>query len=104
MAMEVAIRAVAFAVGAAINPAIFLVYWLALRLSVGFASYVFHYVLHNDAGALGTFPLPVSPAVVRAAEVLFGREPMLILTEHERHHVWPRVRARDLVQLPPPPA
>jgi fatty acid desaturase len=104
MAVEVAVRAIGFAAVAAINLPVFLVYWVALRFSVGFASYVFHYVLHNDAGALGTFPLPVSPAVVRAAEVLFGREPMLILTEHERHHQWPRVRARDLVQLPPPPA
>ena len=39
-----------------------------------------------------------------AAEVLFGREPLLILTEHERHHEWPRVRARDLPLLPEPPA
>jgi fatty acid desaturase len=104
MAVEVAVRAIAFAAVAAINPMVFLVYWLALRLSIGVASYAFHYVLHNDAGALGTFPLPVSPAVIRVAEVLFGREPMRILTEHERHHQWPRVRARDLVQLPPPSA
>ena len=104
MAIEVAARAIAFMAVASINPVVFLVYWVALRLSVGFASYVFHYVLHNDAGALGTFPLPVSPAVTRAAELLFGREPMLILTEHERHHQWPRVRARDLSQMPPPSA
>ncbi len=104
MKAEVATRAITFVVVAALNPAVFLVYWLALRMSVGFASYVFHYVLHNDDGRLGTFPLPVSRGVVRAAEVLFGREPMRILTEHERHHQWPRVRARDLVQLPPPTA
>ena len=90
--------------GNATDPATFLVYWIALRMSVGFASFVFHYVLHNADGELGTFPLPVSPAVTRAAARLFGREPMLIITEHERHHQWPRVRARDLVQLPPPSA
>ena len=104
MAAEVTVRAIVFAAVAAIEPVVFLVYWVALRLSVGVASYVFHYVLHNDGGALGTFPLPVSPLVIRAAGLLFGREPLLILTEHERHHQWPRVRARDLVQLPPPSA
>lgn len=104
MKIEIVTRAIAFVVVAVLNPAVFFVYWLALRLSVGFASYVFHYVLHNDDGRLGTFPLPVSRGVVRAAEWLFGKEPMLILTEHERHHQWPRVRARDLVQLPPPTA
>jgi hypothetical protein len=80
------------------------VYWFALRLSIGFASFVFHHVLHSLDGRLGTFPLPVSRAVIGAAERLFGREPMLILTEHERHHEWPRVRARDLPLLPDPRA
>jgi hypothetical protein len=73
-------------------------------LSVGFASFVFHHVLHSHDGRLGTFPLPVSRVVIGAAERLFGREPMLIVTEHERHHEWPRVRARDLPLLPDPRA
>ena len=84
--------------------AAFLVYWFALRLSVGFASFVFHHVLHSLDGHVGTFPLPVPHGVVRLAGILFGREPLLILTQHERHHEWPRVRARDLPLLPAPRA
>jgi len=104
LAAEMAVRFVAFVAVAAINPPVFLVYWLALRVSVGFASFVFHHVLHSLDGRLGTFRLPVPRAIVRTAEVLFGREPLLILTEHERHHEWPRVRARDLPLLPEPRA
>lgn len=104
LAVEMAVRFVAFVGVAAVAPSVFLVYWIALRLSVGFASFVFHHVLHSLDGRLGTFPLPVSRTVLRVAEVLFGREPLLILTEHERHHEWPRVRARDLPLLPEPRA
>ena len=102
LAAEATVRCVAFVALALLNPFVFLLYWIALRLSVGLASYVFHYALHNSDGVLGTFPLPVSNTVVRTAGVLFGQEPMLILTEHERHHLWPRVRARDLLRLPEP--
>jgi fatty acid desaturase len=102
LAIEGGVRCVAFIALAALAPVAFLAYWIALRLSVGLASYVFHYALHNSDGVLGTFPLPASNSIVRAAGVLFGREPVLILTEHERHHQWPRVRARDLLQLPEP--
>jgi fatty acid desaturase len=102
LAIEGALRCAAFITLAALAPMAFLAYWIALRLSVGLASYVFHYALHNSDGVLGTFPLPVSSSLVRAAGVLFGREPVLILTEHERHHLWPRVRARDLLHLPGP--
>jgi fatty acid desaturase len=104
LAVEASVRCAAFVALAALAPAAFLAYWIALRLSVGLASYVFHYALHNSDGVLGTFPLPASTAIVRAAGFLFGREPLLILTEHERHHLWPRVRARDLVRLPEPRA
>jgi len=104
LAAEMAVRATAFVVVAAVNPVVFVVYWITLRLSVGFASFVFHHVLHSLDGQLGTFRLPVPAWVVRVAEVLFGREPLLILTEHERHHEWPRVRARDLPLLPAPRA
>jgi fatty-acid desaturase len=104
LSIEMGLRLAGFVIVLAINPAAFLMYFVALRLSVGFASFVFHHVLHSHDGHLGTFPLPVSRVVVGAAKRLFGREPMLILTEHERHHEWPRVRARDLPLLPDPRA
>ena len=101
---EAAIRAVLFVAVAAIAPRVFLVYWLALRVSVGIASFVFHHVLHNHQGELGTFRLPGSPWFLRLLAAAFGREALTILTEHERHHLWPRVRARDLPLLPVPHA
>lgn len=104
LALEVGIRLAGFATVLWINPGVFLVYWLSLRASVGFASFAFHHALHSLDGRVGTFPLPVAAGVVRAASVLFGKEPLLILTEHERHHAWPRVRAKDLPLLPQPPS
>jgi fatty acid desaturase len=104
LAIDASMRCVAFIVLSVINPAVFFVYWLSLRVSVGFASFVFHHVLHNVDGELGTFRLPAPDPIVRAARLLFGQEPMLILTEHERHHQWPRVRAKDLPFLPEPRA
>jgi hypothetical protein len=100
--IEIGIRFTGFVTVLWINPAVFLVYWLSLRVSVGFASFVFHHVLHSLDGRVGTYPLPVRAGIVRAASLLFGREPLLILTEHERHHAWPRVRAKDLPLLPNP--
>lgn len=102
LAADAAIRCAAFVALAVAAPRVFFVYWVALRLSVGFSSFVFHHVLHNDGGRLGTFRLPAPDVVLRIARMLFGTEPMLILTEHERHHQWPRVRARDLLLLPEP--
>jgi len=102
LALEASIRLAAFVAVLVINPGVFLVYWVSLRLSVGITSFVFHHVLHNRHGQLGTFALPAAPVLVRAAGTIFGGEPMLILTEHERHHLWPRVRARDLPRLPNP--
>ncbi|MBI3400393.1 MAG: hypothetical protein HY048_03140 [Acidobacteria bacterium] len=103
LAVDAGIRCAAFIALVAVNPRVFFVYWVALRLSVGCSSFVFHHVLHNDDGRLGTFRLPAPDVVVRMARALFGAEPMLILTEHERHHQWPRVRAGDLPLLPAPP-
>jgi hypothetical protein len=104
LAVEGGLRLAGFVAVASINPRVFLVYWVALRVSVGIAAFVFHHVLHNDHGRLGTFRPAVSRGVIRASGWLFGTEPMLIVTEHERHHAWPRVRARDLPLLPEPRA
>ncbi len=100
LALEGSVRLAVFGTVLAFDPWIFFVYWVSLRFSVGVTSFVFHYVLHNRDGRLGTFPLPLAPALSRAAGAIFGGEPMLILTEHERHHRWPGVRARDLPRLP----
>jgi len=77
-------RLVVFCSLAAANPRVFAVYWIALRASIGGAGYVFHHLLHNRGGALGTYALPLPGALVRAGRALFGEEPMLILSRHRR--------------------
>lgn len=101
LAIESAVRIAAFGAALAWNPRVFLLYWIMLRLSIGTGAFVFHHVLHNQHGRLGTFPLPLPMAWRAAARLLVGREPLVILSEHERHHRWPRVRASDLTRLPP---
>ena len=90
-----AIRRVLFRILTAVNPAVFLPYWCALRVGVGPPSFVFHHLLHDRAGEPGTFALPLPAWLVRAGATLFGDEPMLILTRHRSHRLWPdRVRDR----------
>jgi fatty acid desaturase len=101
LARDAIFRCVAFVAVAAVNPAVFALYWLLLRVSIGAAGFVFHHLLHNRRGELGTFALPFPPSCVRAGRMVFGDEPMLILTRHRSHHLWPDVRVRDLPQLPP---
>jgi fatty acid desaturase len=98
--VEGAVRLAAFAVALALNPGVFLVYWISLRASVGGASFVFHHLLHCSGGRYGTFPLPATPAWLRVGRALFGPEPIVILTEHRLHHEWPQVRSADLPRLP----
>jgi hypothetical protein len=101
LAREGCLRLVAFALVAALNPAVFLLYWVVLRASIGAAGFVFHHVLHNRNGRLGTFSLPVSERVLGIGHALFGAEPMLILARHRAHHLWPELRVRELPDLPP---
>lgn len=100
LAREAGLRCAAFALVAALNPAVFLAYWIVLRASIGAAGFVFHHVLHSRDGRLGTFPLPVSDRVARIGYALFGAEPMLILARHRAHHLWPELRVRELPDLP----
>jgi fatty acid desaturase len=97
---DASVRLIVFLAIAALNPPVFLVYWLVLRVSIGTSGFVFHHLLHNRRGALGTYALPFPERLVRAGRALLGAEPMLILARHRSHHVWPDVRVRDLPQFP----
>jgi fatty acid desaturase len=99
LAAEAAVRFALFFALALANPAVFFAYWATLRASIGGASFVFHHLLHSRGGDLGNFPLPFGPGVLRFARTAFGQEPVVILTEHRAHHLWPTVRARDLPRL-----
>ena len=100
LARQAGLRLVVFCALLAANPAVFALYWLVLRASIGASGYVFHHVLHNRRGVLGTYALPVSVGIARAGRAFFGEEPMLILARHPSHHLWPEVRVRDLPALP----
>jgi len=101
LARDGVFRLACFCAVVALNPAVFLVYWIALRASIGSAGFVFHHLLHNRRGVLGTYALPFPHWFVRAGRAIVGAEPMQILTRHRSHHLWPDVRVRDLPQLPP---
>jgi hypothetical protein len=101
LARDACFRLVCFCIAAAINPAVFVVYWLVLRASIGGAGFVFHHLLHNRGGRLGTYALPCPARLVRIGRLVFGDEPMQILTRHRSHHLWPSVKVRELPVLPP---
>jgi hypothetical protein len=100
LAREGGFRCACFVAVAVVNPLVFAVYWITLRGCIGVAGFVFHHLLHNRRGALGTYALPFPPGLARAGGAVFGAEPMLILEKHRAHHVWPDVRVRDLPRFP----
>jgi hypothetical protein len=101
LARDGVFRLVCFCAVVAIDPTVFFVYWIALRASIGGAGFVFHHLLHNRRGALGTYALPFPSWLVRAGRLIVGTEPMLILRQHRSHHLWPDVRVRDLPHFAP---
>jgi fatty acid desaturase len=99
LARAACFRLACFVAIAIVDPTVFLVYWLVLRASIGGAGFVFHHQLHNRGGRLGTYALPWPAGLVRIGRVIFGDEPMQILTQHRSHHLWPAVRVGDLPTL-----
>jgi fatty acid desaturase len=99
LARQGTVRFACFVLAAGLNPPAFLSYWVAVRLSVGVSSYVFHHVLHYRRGRYGTFSLRVSRPVALALRLVFGREGADIVLEHEAHHAFPGVRSRRLPGL-----
>lgn len=100
LARETALRALLFGVALAVDPAVFLVYLVALRLSIAIAGFVFHHLLHARQGRIGTYALPGGPRVFHLGCLLFGSEPMRILARHRAHHLWPRSDLESLPDLP----
>lgn len=100
LARDATVRALLFAAALAVNPLVFAVYLLTLRLSIGGAGFVFHHLLHRRQGRIGTFALPGGAAARRLACLLFGPEPLRILTRHRAHHLWPQRAVHDLPDFP----
>jgi len=96
---QAGVRGALFACLVALNLPVFAAYWATLRVCIGGASFVFHHLMHNRDGALGTFAFPGVPRrAVAMAQLAFGREPVTIVREHRAHHRDPSVRARDLAR------
>ncbi|MGY0197172.1 fatty acid desaturase [Leptothrix sp. BB-4] len=101
LARQAALRSVAFVAVAALNPPVFLAYWLVLRLSIGVSGFIFHHLLHQRDGRHGTYALPAPRWLVTLGRQVFGHEPMQILLRHREHHLWPGLRVWELPELPP---
>jgi len=94
-------RCFVFVAVAALNPPVFLTYWLVLRLSIGVSGFIFHHLLHQRSGLHGTYTLPAPRWLVGLGRLVFGAEPMQILLRHREHHLWPGLRVWELPELPP---
>lgn len=94
--MEAAVRCGGFFAAWWLNPAVFLWYWITIRLSAGMSAYTFHHLLHYRRGGYGTFPLRPPRAIDRIVRIVLGTECVQILYEHPAHHAWQQVKAQHL--------
>lgn len=97
---EATIRALVMLGLVALRPSVFLAYWVVLRLTVGWANFMFHHVLHHrrrgSASHYGTFPLRLPGPLDAALRVALGSALAAVLCEHDAHHAWSQVKAERL--------
>ena len=96
---EASVRLCSFLLIAWLNPWIFLSYWLALRLSIGFSAFLFHHMMHNREGRYGTFPFRPPPVCDWLLRLLLGTKYVRIVYEHPAHHAWQQVKSEYLPGL-----
>lgn len=110
---EACIRAFFMLTLAALAPAVFLRYWIILRLTIGVSNYMFHHVLHYrnrreranrgrdrlGHGEYGTFPLRLPWPLDAGLRVVLGSRLAPVLCDHDAHHAWPGVKAGRLPGL-----
>jgi len=111
---EASVRALVMLGLAAVAPAVFLGYWVVLRLTVGVSNFMFHHVLHyrrrprrdgGPRGEYGTFPLRLPRVLDGALRLVLSAPLAAVLSEHDAHHTWPQVkpeRLRGLLRSFPP--
>jgi len=120
---EATVRALVMLGLAALQPSVFLAYWVLLRVTVGISNFMFHHALHyrsngrrsgrstersterSDApggepprgrGEYGTFPLRLPWPLDAALRVVLGSHLAAVLCEHDAHHAWSQVKAERL--------
>lgn len=89
-------RLVAFVGLIAISGPNFLWYWLPMRLTYGFGSFVFFYHLHRRGEEYSVYPLLLPSWAERLGSFLFGRNTLLAICHHDVHHGNPMVKAQYL--------
>lgn len=110
---EASVRALVMLSLAALQPAVFVAYWVVLRLTVGVANFMFHHALHYRRGSrrrgsrrrggrargeseYGTFPLRLPRPLDAALRLVLGSSLAAVLSEHDAHHAWSQVKAERL--------
>jgi len=93
---EATVRALCMLGLVAIAPAIFFVYWVTIRLTIGVSNFMFHHVLHYRRGEYGTFPLRLPRPLDAMLRVVLGPSLRAVLCEHDAHHAWSQVKAERL--------
>jgi fatty acid desaturase len=101
---EAAVRFSLFVLACWLNPVVFFVYWITIRLSAGFSAFMFHHLLHYRQGRYGTYPLHLPRVGDWVFRSLLGASLVNILYEHPAHHAWQQVKVEylpDLAELVP---
>ena len=80
----------------ALDPAVFLRYWVVLRLTIGVSNFMFHHVLHYRRGDYGTFALRLPRLLDAGLRLVLGSRLAAVLCEHDAHHAWSNVKAERL--------
>jgi hypothetical protein len=97
---EAIVRAVVMLTLVALSPAVFLAYWVLMRLTVGVSNFMFHHVLHyrklGRRVEYGTFTLRLPGPLDAALHLVLGSSLAAVLCEHDAHHAWQQVKAERL--------
>lgn len=96
---EATVRALAMLTLVALQPAVFVQYWLLIRVTIGLSNFMFHHALHYRSGEYGTFALRLPRPLDAALRLVLGRDLAAVLCEHDAHHAWSHVKAERLPGL-----
>ena len=92
-------RASIFGACLGIGGVTFLWLWVPLRLVYALGDFSFFYLLHVRHGVPGTYSLQIFPVLRVLAELIYGRTLVRATMFHDRHHLYPQIRARSLPVL-----
>ncbi|MEO0458375.1 MAG: hypothetical protein AAF152_17590 [Cyanobacteria bacterium P01_A01_bin.114] len=71
-------------------------FWLTLRLVYGVSDFIFFRCVHCQKGSYGNFALSLPPALLRIGEWIYGKTVVHATLNHDLHHQYPGLAARNL--------